>query len=403
MSESDLFQPAKIGSLNIPNRFVRSATWEGLAAPDGGCTDELVGLMGELAAGGVGLIVSGHAYVRPEGFALRGQLGVDRDECIPGLARMAQAVHGKGGRIVLQLAHGGVLAGTQLTGLPAFAPSREGGPEKTRRREMTQGDIGETVRAYAEAALRAKKAGYDGVQVHAAHGYLLSQFLSPWFNRRSDRWGGTIENRTRIILEILASVRNAAGADCPVLVKLNSEDFTEGGLTREDSLQAAVMIASAGAASGGRSAHETGLGATKPVGRTAEPPFRVITGFRPSPQGPGQTYPGRSQTEVMIFFDRPAHEAIQFRILKNLPPGTAFRGKRVSGRYPRLQGAEARRDAYGQRTRRHHGRPQDHSRAGRRGEVPDRTGGRGLPYQHKSDQKTFSSQIFPEPVYGSTG
>lgn len=247
MSESDLFQPAKIGSLNIPNRFVRSATWEGLAAPDGGCTDELVGLMGELAAGGVGLIVSGHAYVRPEGFALRGQLGVDRDECIPGLARMAQAVHGKGGRIVLQLAHGGVLAGTQLTGLPAFAPSREGGPEKTRRREMTQGDIGETVRAYAEAALRAKKAGYDGVQVHAAHGYLLSQFLSPWFNRRTDRYGGSVENRARIILEILAAIRGVAGGEYPVLVKVNSEDFLEGGLTREDSQQAALLIAAAGA------------------------------------------------------------------------------------------------------------------------------------------------------------
>ena len=247
MSESDLFQPAKIGSLNIPNRFVRSATWEGLAAPDGGCTEELVRLMGELAAGGVGLIISGHAYVRPEGFALRGQLGVDRDECIPGLARMAQAVHGKGGRIVLQLAHGGVLAGTQLTGLPAFAPSREGGPEKTRRREMTQGDIGEIVRAYAEAALRAKKAGYDGVQVHAAHGYLLSQFLSPWFNRRTDRYGGSVENRARIILEILAAIRGVAGGEYPVLVKVNSEDFLEGGLTREDSQQAALLIAAAGA------------------------------------------------------------------------------------------------------------------------------------------------------------
>ena len=247
MSESDLFQPAKIGSLNIPNRFVRSATWEGLAAPDGGCTEELVRLMGELAAGGVGLIISGHAYVRPEGFALRGQLGVDRDECIPGLARMAQAVHGKGGRIVLQLAHGGVLAGTQLTGLPAFAPSREGGPEKTRRREMTQGDIGEIVRAYAEAALRAKKAGYDGVQVHAAHGYLLSQFLSPWFYRRTDRYGGSVENRARIILEILAAIRGVAGGEYPVLVKVNSEDFLEGGLTREDSQQAALLIAAAGA------------------------------------------------------------------------------------------------------------------------------------------------------------
>ncbi len=247
MSESVLFEPAGIGSLVIPNRFVRSATWEGLAAPDGGCTEELVRLMAELAAGGVGLIISSHAHVRPEGFAVRGQLGVDRDERIPGLSRMAKAARDRGARIVLQLAHGGVLAGTQLTGQPAFAPSQEGGPEKTRRREMSQADIADTVSAYGEAALRAKKAGFDGVQVHAAHGYLLNQFLSPWFNRRTDPYGGSIENRARIILEILAAVRNAAGGEFPILVKMNSEDFLEGGLTREDSQKAALLIAAAGA------------------------------------------------------------------------------------------------------------------------------------------------------------
>lgn len=247
MSDSVLFQSAQIGSLKLSNRFIRSATWEGLAAPDGGCTDELVRLMEGLAEGGVGLIISSHAFVRPEGVAVRGQLGIHRDDLIAGLARMADAVHGKGGRIVLQLAHGGLLAGTQLTGKPALAPSLEGGPEKTRRREMTEADIADTIKAYGEAALRAKKAGFDGVQIHAAHGYLLNQFLSPWFNRRSDRWGGSIENRTRIVLDILASARNATGGDYPILAKMNSEDFLEGGLAREDSLQAALMIAAAGA------------------------------------------------------------------------------------------------------------------------------------------------------------
>jgi 2,4-dienoyl-CoA reductase-like NADH-dependent reductase (Old Yellow Enzyme family) len=247
MSNSVLFQSAQIGSLKLPNRFIRSATWEGLAAPDGSCTDELVRLMEGLAEGGVGLVISSHAFVRPEGVAVRGQLGIHRDDLIDGLARMADAVHGKGGRIVLQLAHGGLLAGTQLTGQPALAPSLEGGPEKTRRREMTEADIADTIRAYGEAALRAKKAGFDGVQIHAAHGYLLNQFLSPWFNRRSDRWGGSIENRTRIVLDILASARNATGGDYPILAKMNSEDFLEGGLAREDSLQAALMIAAAGA------------------------------------------------------------------------------------------------------------------------------------------------------------
>jgi len=247
MGDSILFQSAQIGSLKLPNRFIRSATWEGLATPEGGCTEELVRLMGALAEGGVGLIISSHAFVRPEGYAVRGQLGIDRDDFIASLSRMADAVHRKGGKIVLQLAHGGVLAGTQLTGQPALAPSQTGGPEKTRRREMSEQDIGETIKAYGEAALRARKAGFDGVQVHAAHGYLLNQFLSPWFNRRSDGYGGSIANRARIILEILDSVRKATGRDYPVLVKMNSEDFMEGGLTREDSLQAALMIASAGA------------------------------------------------------------------------------------------------------------------------------------------------------------
>ena len=247
MSDSVLFQSAQIGSLKLPNRFIRSATWEGLAAPDGACTDELIRLMEQLAEGGVGLIISSHAFVRPEGVAVRGQLGIHRDDLIAGLARMADAVHRKGGRMILQLAHGGLLAGTQLTGLPALAPSLAGGPEKTRRREMTETDIADTIKAYGEAALRAKKAGFDGVQIHAAHGYLLNQFLSPWFNRRSDRYGGSIENRTRIVLDILASARNATGGDYPILAKMNSEDFLEGGLAREDSLQAALMIAAAGA------------------------------------------------------------------------------------------------------------------------------------------------------------
>jgi 2,4-dienoyl-CoA reductase-like NADH-dependent reductase (Old Yellow Enzyme family) len=247
MSESILFQHAQIGSLKLPNRFIRSATWEGLAAPDGSCTDELVGLMETLAEGGVGLIISSHAFIMPEGYAVRGQIGVHRDDLINGLARMTDAVHRKGGKIAMQLAHGGLLANTQLTGQPPFAPSLAGGPEKITRREMTEHDIGNTLEAYGKAALRARKAGFDAVQIHAAHGYLLNQFLSPFFNRRTDRYGGGIENRARIVLEVLASVRDAVGRDYPVLVKINSEDFLEGGLSREDSIKAGVLMAGAGA------------------------------------------------------------------------------------------------------------------------------------------------------------
>ena len=149
MSESLLFQHGQIGTLKVPNRFIRSATWEGLAAPDGSCTDELVRLMETLAEGGVGLIISSHAFILPEGYAVRGQIGVHRDDLIAGLARMSDAVHRKGGRIALQLAHGGLLADTQLTGRPPFAPSLAGGPEKIARREMTEQDIGNTTRRMA--------------------------------------------------------------------------------------------------------------------------------------------------------------------------------------------------------------------------------------------------------------
>jgi 2,4-dienoyl-CoA reductase-like NADH-dependent reductase (Old Yellow Enzyme family) len=237
-----LFETTTLSSLTLKNRFVRSATWEGMAGDDGACTQRLVDLMTRLADGGVGLIISGHAYVSREGQAGPKQMGIYDDALLPGLTRMAQAVHDRDGRIIVQLAHAGIQAATALSGLPAMGPSVLEGKKAPASREMTEDEIAGVVAAFAAGAARAQKAGFDGVQIHAAHGYLLSQFLSPYYNRRQDRYGGGVENRARIVLDVLAAIRRAVGSGFPVLIKLNSEDFIEGGFSREDMLDVCRML-----------------------------------------------------------------------------------------------------------------------------------------------------------------
>ena len=241
-----LFESSEIKDMRLRNRFVRSATWEGMATPEGKVTPKLIETMAALAKGGVGLIITSHAYIRREGQASPWQIGVYKDELIPGLREMTDAVHEAGAKICLQLAHAGHFAAENLTGVPPWVVSAYEGLAATPRREMTAKDIGELVAAFADAAVRAKAAGFDGVQIHSAHGYLLSQFLSPAFNRRKDLYGGSIGNRTRIHLEVLEAIRKVAGDDFPVLIKMNCRDFTEDGLSLDDSLTAAGLLAGAG-------------------------------------------------------------------------------------------------------------------------------------------------------------
>lgn len=242
----ELFESTRLGSLTLENRFVRSATWEGMADDDGACTPRLIDLMTRLADGGVGLIITGHTYVSREGLAGPKQMGIHDDGMLPGLTRMASAVHARNGRIVVQLAHAGIHAAAELSGLPAMGPSVLQGEKFPVCLEMTEADIAAVVDDFAAGAARAQKAGFDGVQLHAAHGYLLSQFLSPFYNRRQDLYGGDIENRARIVLEILDRVRAAVGKTFPVLIKLNSEDFVEGGFSRQDMTAVCRMLEQAG-------------------------------------------------------------------------------------------------------------------------------------------------------------
>ena len=241
-----LFETTKIKNMSLANRFVRSATWEGMAEADGSCPRKLTDLMVQLAEGGLGLVITSHAYVSGEGKAMLGQLGIHNDGLIPGLAAAADAVHKAGGKIAVQLAHGGCHADPELTGEMPLAPSILKGEGMPNCREMAGNDFQMVAEAFGKAAARAKTAGCDAVQIHAAHGFLLSEFLSPFYNSRKDQYGESLENRARLLLEVVRKIRDKVGDGFPVMVKLNSEDFVTGGLTVQEMLEVSSLLESAG-------------------------------------------------------------------------------------------------------------------------------------------------------------
>ena len=241
-----MFEKSEINGMKLKNRFVRSATWEGMAGEEGECTQKITDIMTELAEGDVGLIISSHAYVQSDGQAGPLQLGIYTDDFIDDYGKMTRAVHERNSKIVLQITHAGAFASAKLIGKPPLALSGVENFTKAPRRIMETDDFDNLVNAFAEGARRAKEAGFDGVQIHAAHGYFLSQSLSPALNKRNDAYGGSLENRTRLVLETVGAVRNAVGNDFPVLIKLNSEDFLEGGLTLDESVQIGEMLEKGG-------------------------------------------------------------------------------------------------------------------------------------------------------------
>ncbi|MDD8027016.1 MAG: NADH:flavin oxidoreductase [Acidobacteriota bacterium] len=246
-SRSPLFAPIKIGAVEIANRFVRAATHEFMADASGGVADRLVLLMGDLAQGEVGLIITGHAYVRPDGIASPRQTAVYDDRFIPALARIPDAVHRTSARIFLQISHSGRQTKAKMIGGLPISPSAVFEPAfGLMPREMSAADVPDIREAFLQAARRARDAGFDGVQVHCAHGYLLSSFLSPHTNRRTDDWGGTTAKRARLAVEIVAGIKEICGRDFPVIAKLNSTDFLPGGLDLEESLEIAGLLEAAG-------------------------------------------------------------------------------------------------------------------------------------------------------------
>jgi len=238
-----LFTPIKIGSVTVPNRFVRSATHDYMADDAGFVTDANVALFSRLAAGEVGLIITGHANVQPSGKASPRQMGVYDDRFVEGLSRIPAAVHRTASKIFLQIAHAGRQTKPRDCSCIPVSPSAVYDPvTKVMPRELSSEEIRALVADFVAAAGRARRAGFDGVQLHAAHGYLISSFLSPHTNRRTDEWGGPVKNRARVLLEVLRGVKASYGRDFPVLVKLNSTDFLEGGLTVDDAVRIAGLL-----------------------------------------------------------------------------------------------------------------------------------------------------------------
>ncbi len=223
-----LFTPKKIGNLEIKNRFVNSATCESMAAETGDVTDDIIKKYEQLAKGEVGLIITGHMYVHSSGRAFKHQLGIHNDEMIPGLQKLTDAVHKEGGRIAFQISHAGRYSKMGLINTQPMSPSSSKGDLSNylkKPRQMDESDIEEIIRAYCDSAERVVKAGADGIQLHGAHSYLISQFLSPYFNDRKDKWGGTAEKRFRFLKEIVIRIKDVLPMGMPLLVKINGNDF----------------------------------------------------------------------------------------------------------------------------------------------------------------------------------
>jgi 2,4-dienoyl-CoA reductase-like NADH-dependent reductase (Old Yellow Enzyme family) len=238
----NLFEPYRIGTMEVKNRFVRSATWDGTADSSGAVTDTSVALYQKLAQGGVGLIISGYTFISPLGQATTGQYGVHTDDMITGLRRLTGVAHEGGTKIVLQIVHAGINSGyLGKRGITMQAVSKLE-RIRTQHREMTEEDIESLISDYVAAILRAREAGFNAVQLHGAHGYIMSQFLSPLFNLRRDRWGGSAENRRRFHLELIQKARQAVGADFPILIKFGVRDDEEGGLSLDEGLETARQM-----------------------------------------------------------------------------------------------------------------------------------------------------------------
>jgi 2,4-dienoyl-CoA reductase-like NADH-dependent reductase (Old Yellow Enzyme family) len=231
--------PMSIKNMTIKNRFLRSATMENMANEDGIVTDDLLRLYYDLALGGVGLIISGACAVEQKAKVWNRQLAAWSDQHIEGLAKIARMIliHGDGSKSAVQLHHGG---------MGQFGYSYGAQNTHYSLKNATETEIWDVINAFGEAALRVKRAGFDAVAVHGAHGYLISQFLSPISNNRTDSWGGNLKKRIRFVKEICYAIREKVGDDMPLLWKLNCADFHEGGQEIEDYTEVAKNLVNAG-------------------------------------------------------------------------------------------------------------------------------------------------------------
>ncbi len=269
-----LMSPGKIGAMELRNRIILAAMGSNFAAEDGHCTERLTAYYEARAKGGAGLIVlETSAACWPNGATMPNTVGFSKDEFIPGLTELTDRVHAHGAKIAAQLNHGGKMAQEDTAaGRPIPVPSmvekggsdifnvltpaeignfiKAAGPDGMGPQyyEMTEADIGETVNQFAAAAVRAQRAGFDAIEIHAGHGYLIANFLSPATNHRTDQYGGSRENRARFLVEIVGAVRVATGADFPILVRMDAREYRmEHGIELADCIETARLCEQAGA------------------------------------------------------------------------------------------------------------------------------------------------------------
>ncbi|MFC9786696.1 NADH:flavin oxidoreductase [Rhodococcus sp. NPDC127528] len=241
MTSPDVLAPASLGPLTLRNRIIKSATFEG-RTPNALVTDELIEFHRRPAAGGVGMSTVAYCAVAPEGRTEYGQLWM-RPEVVPGLRRLTDAIHAEGAAASAQLGHAGPVANQKSTGLPALAPSRSFNPMSMKMiRSATAEDIARITAAHGNAAKLAVEGGFDAVEIHFGHNYFASSFLSPKLNHRKDSYGGSLENRARIVLETARAVREAVGGKIAILAKLNMDDGVPGGFRVDEAIQVAQWL-----------------------------------------------------------------------------------------------------------------------------------------------------------------
>ena len=247
-----LFETASLGELSLKNRLVRSATWEGIASPEGALPDEAYTIYEELAKGGVGAVITGFTSISATDFYKDDMMRLSRDDLIGQYRRLTDLIHAEGIPVIAQLALGAF-----------YRPMPGGGYRQTEPDDMTKEEIRQVIGRFGQAARRAKEAGFDGVQIHAAHFFFLSRFISPRVNHRSDEYGGSTEHRGRILLDILQEIR-AQAPGLHVTVKINCSDCATPGLTEEESMILCRMLDEAGIESLEISGNGTSVGGIRP-------------------------------------------------------------------------------------------------------------------------------------------
>ena len=248
MNLDKLFSPFSIGTLKMQNRIVMPPMATHYATTEGFVTERQIAYYVERAKGGVGYITIEHTGILQQGKASPNMLLISTDEHASSIEKLIGAVHGVGGKIIVQINHAGRQTVSAVTGSPIVGPSPIPCPTRDEiPRELSLGEIKDIIEAFSVAAQRVKKAGADGVELHMAHGYLICSFLSPFSNQRADQYGGDIQGRARFAVEVLRSVRNRVGPDFPIICRLSGDEYVDGGLKIEETREIAKILEKEGA------------------------------------------------------------------------------------------------------------------------------------------------------------